>query len=87
MPKKKQDNKTVTLFKLGVFLTDKGHLEIQRGFIHPSDWLTVINENFPSYENKEWMHKCLTYSQDLMDQVERDLSTYSPMLKPAHHHT
>ena len=87
MPKRKQDSNIATLFKFGVFLNDKGQLEIQREYLHPSDWLTVVNENFPSYEDKELIHRFLTYSQDLMDQVERDLSTYSPMLKPIHHHT
>lgn len=87
MAKRKQDSIPATLFKFSVFLTEKGHLEIQREYLHPNDWLTVINENYPSYENKELMHRFLTYSQNLMDQVERDLSTYSPMLKPTHHRT
>ncbi len=87
MPKRKQDSNIATLFKFGVFLNDKGQLEIQREYLHPSDWLTVVNENFPSYEDKELIHRFLIYSQNLMDQVERDLSTYSPMLKPTHHHT
>ena len=87
MPKRKQDSNIATLFKFGVFLNDKGQLEIQREYLHPSDWLTVVNENFPSYEDKELIHRFLTYSQDLMDQVEKDLSTYSPMLKPTDHHT
>jgi len=87
LSKRKQDDVAATLFKFGVFLTESGHLEIQREFLHPNDWLTVVNENFPSYENKELMHKFLMYSKDLMDDAERDLSTYSPMFKPAHHHT
>ena len=64
-----------------------GRIETLRNNIHPNDWLTVVNENFPSYENKELMHKFLMYSKDLMDDAERDLSTYSPMFKPAPHHT
>ena len=87
MAKRKQDSIPATLFKFGVFLTDKGHLEIQREFLHPGDWLAVVNESYPSYENKELMHKFLMYSKDLMDDAERDLSTYSPMFKPAPHHT
>lgn len=87
LSKRKQDDVAATLFKFGVFLTESGHLEIQREFLHPNDWLTVVNENFPSYENKELMHKFLMYSKDLMDDAERDLSTYSPMFKPAPHHT
>ena len=87
MSKKKQDSIAATLFKFDVFLTDKGHLEIQREYLHPSDWLKVINENFPSYENKDLIYKFLSYSENLMDQVERDLSTYSPMMQLTHHHT
>ena len=87
LPKRKQDSNVATLFKFGVYLTDKGHLEIQREYLHPNDWLKVVNENFPSYENKELLHKFLTYSQNMMDQVERDLSTYSPIIRPAHHRT
>jgi hypothetical protein len=87
LPKRKQDSNVATLFKFGVYLTDKGHLEIQREYLHPNDWLKVVNENFPSYENKELLHKFLTYSQNMMDQVERDLSTYSPIIRPTHHHT
>ena len=87
MQKRKQDSIPATLFKLEVYLNDKGHLEIQREYLHPNDWLKIISDSYPSYEHKDVMYKFLNYSKDLMDRVEKDLRTYSPMLKLTHHRT
>ena len=70
-----------TLVKLGIILNEDGHLEFQKSFLHPDDWLNVINKSYPNYENKDIIHKFLVYALDRVEELEADLKTFHPLFR------
>ena len=77
----KKGSSEATLVKFGIVLSADGHLEFQKSFLHPDDWLKVINKSYPKYENKEIIHKFLVYTLDRIEQLEGDLKTLHPLFK------
>jgi len=82
LSKRKQGSHKATLFKIGVCLNESGHLEIVRESLHPNDWLSTIDNTIPSYENRELIYTFLKYSENLLDEVEQSLRTFSSQFKP-----
>ena len=82
MSKRKQGSPEATLFKIGVCLNESGHLEIVRESLHPNDWLSTIDNTLPSYENRDLIYNFLKYSENLLDEVEQSLRTFSSEFKP-----
>jgi heme oxygenase len=70
-----------TLVKLGIILNADGHLEFQKSFLHPDDWLAIINKSYPNYENKEIIHKFLVYTLNRTEELEADLKTFHPLFR------
>jgi hypothetical protein len=70
-----------TLVKLEIILNKDGHLEFQKSFLYPDDWLNVINKSYPNYENKDIIHKFLVYALDRVEELEADLKTLHPLFR------
>jgi len=70
-----------TLVKFGIVLNVDGHLELQKSFLHPNDWLNIIDKSYPDYENRDVIHKFLVYALDKVEKLEADLKTLPPLLR------
>ena len=65
-----------TLIKFKIVLSKKGNLELHKSFLNPNDWLNIINDSYPDYENKEIIHKFIVYATEKVEELEADLKTF-----------
>ena len=67
-------NKLLSTFK--VYLTEEGHIQMEKENLTSEQWREVVEEFFPDYENKTVIENFIIYLTRNTDKLYTSLSKY-----------